>query len=206
MGDYRYVNPEEMAAVGGLAKWKALFAPAGKYGRLLRGKRLVATIQGEGGCRTLFVHAGLSPDYLKGVVGGGKDPEALLAALNEGAAAQIRSGDFVRSHARDSLWGDHGPLWNRFFSGKSKAVCATVAQTLQQLHCSRMVIGHTVQHGGRIGSRCGGALQLIDVGLSRAYDGHTAAWQCEDGVASALYPDGARALPLAQGGVAAADL
>jgi hypothetical protein len=38
-----------------------------------------------------------------------------------------------------------------------------------------MVMGHTVQHDGKVHSRCDGKAILIDVGISKAYGRHRAA-------------------------------
>ncbi len=45
-----------------------------------------------------------------------------------------------------------------------------------------MVVGHTVQGGGRPTVRCDGALVMLDIGMSRELGGrlgHTAALVCE---------------------------
>lgn len=51
-----------------------------------------------------------------------------------------------------------------------------------------MVVGHTLQSGGRIGSRCDGRVVLIDVGISAVYGRHRAALEIVGSVAKAIYP------------------
>jgi len=68
--------------------------------------------------------------------------------------------------------------------------CAEVTEAASALGAERMVVGHNIVPW--ISSRCGGRLQLIDVGMSYAYGGQPAAWRCslaDDGTATvrALY-------------------
>jgi hypothetical protein len=56
--DYRYVAREELRKLGGRQQWAALYAPDAPRGVELRTRRHVATVAGDGACRTLFVHAG----------------------------------------------------------------------------------------------------------------------------------------------------
>lgn len=59
-GHMRDATPEIFASFGGEAAMRAAFAPDGHYGRWLRTKPIVATIDG-----TLFMHAGISTDESK---------------------------------------------------------------------------------------------------------------------------------------------
>ena len=62
---------------------------------------------------------------------------------------------------------------------------------------ARMAVGHNIVPW--VSSRCGGRLQLLDVGMSGAYGGRPAAWRCELGsdgaVLRALYEDEDEAEP-----------
>ena len=49
---------EELRELGGQRQWAALYAPDAPRGVELRTHRRVATVAGDGACRTLFVHAG----------------------------------------------------------------------------------------------------------------------------------------------------
>ena len=44
--------------------WKKLFRSDGKHGRRLRRERRLATVAGDGACRTLFSHAGVTTAHL----------------------------------------------------------------------------------------------------------------------------------------------
>lgn len=80
------------------------------------------------------------------------------------------------------LLGGDGAVWSRRYTkaGDHK-VCSEVAQLVVRLGVQRVVVGHTVQQGGRVTSRCGGRLLMADVGLSRAIAGHATALVCSDG-------------------------
>eukprot|EP00854_Cymbomonas_tetramitiformis_P011493 gene11493-13586_t len=82
-----------------------------------------------------------------------------------------------------------------FAMGSERLECPLVAKTLEAVGARQMVIGHTVQDHG-VGVRCDGTLHLIDVGISRAYGGEIAAWECTVGAAGpmALYHNSAVAV------------
>lgn len=62
-GHMRDATPEIFASFGGEAETRAAFAPDGQYGRWLRSKQIIATVDG-----TLFMHAGISTDESKASV------------------------------------------------------------------------------------------------------------------------------------------
>lgn len=57
-----------------------------------------------------------------------------------------------------------------------------------------MVIGHTPQEERPL-VRCGGRLQIIDTGISRAYYGRASGWECRAGQLWEVTPEGRRPLP-----------
>ena len=180
-------SPAAALAAGRLA-WNALFGAAGELGKGLAATHEAAAVVGEGACRTLFVHAGLSPAFTQ------QRPvaEALTARLRT-ALARAHG---PRLEASDGpLFGASGPFWLRKYAlGGEAAACADVAKVLRAADAKRMVVGHTVQPQGAR-TRCGGALVLLDTGISRAYYGHPAAWECrEDDGAAALEQAGRRPL------------
>ena len=77
--------------------------------------------------------------------------------------------------------------------------CDELQATLDALGggVARMAVGHNIVPW--VSSRCGGRLQLLDVGMSGAYGGRPAAWRCELGadgaVLRALYEDEDEAEP-----------
>lgn len=59
-GEMRDVTPEIFATFGGAAAMREAFSPKGTYGKWLRTKPIVAEIDG-----TIFMHAGINPEYTK---------------------------------------------------------------------------------------------------------------------------------------------
>jgi len=188
-------GPHTPVAVRGMQRWMAMLLPSQPLGRLLR-NRLATAVLGAGQCRSLFVHAGVLPGILgqQGVQRSAIGVE-LLVALNRamhGLLSECSSpscGLEARS-PQHKLIGDDGPLWYRGYATKpEKAICNHVSGVLQAVHAKRMVIGHTIQESGMVGTRCGGLVHLIDVGMSRSYLGKLAAWKCtpHEGP-SAVYP------------------
>ena len=162
--------------------WKKLFRSDGVHGRRLRRNRLIAHVAGEGACRTLFSHAGVTSEHLRSHGG-------TVDGINADGLAAIAGDPGRRLHRHDLFDGD-GPLWNRFWSMHEPAreVCAELDVVLAAVGARRMVVGHTVQEDGMT-TRCDGRLHLIDVGISSRYVGRGAAWSCEDGVVRAHYED-----------------
>jgi len=136
-------------------------------------------IVGTGKCRTVFSHAGLLSQHIKGDFSVEKYNNYTREILARESATE-REGNHVSD--------EDSPLWNRILSwGPEGIACAHVDQVLRLLNASQMVVGHSVHK--RITTRCEGRLQLIDIGISRAIGGRVGAWQCENDVVKALYPN-----------------
>eukprot|EP00873_Tetraselmis_striata_P044889 jgi/Tetstr1/465153/TSEL_009876.t2 len=183
-------------SMSGLRRWRYFLSPSQPLGRFVR-RRQTAAILGDGNCRTVFVHAGVLPGVLaqQGMKQGAIGPQ-LLDALNQGMAQVLESCSSENCEQGfpspgSTLMGDDGPVWYRGYAMDDEIrVCSRLVGVLQTVHAQRMVIGHTVQADGRLHTRCGGRLHLIDVGISRAYLGATAAWECtQEGGVVGLYPD-----------------
>lgn len=152
--DLRYVHPGETESHGGETGYRANMAPDGKYGRWIAGHNAVIRING-----TVFVHGGLSPKYASIPIG----------QINQRVREELRQPgkEWADSYIRDS----EGPLWYRGYAEKTDAeIEQMLPPVLTSLDASRMVIGHTVSKDGIV-SRGNGGVVMIDVGLSRAYDG-----------------------------------
>ena len=186
-GYHAFVAPEELQRVGGAAAWDALFSAQGELGRRVAAGHLAVTVDGEGRCATLFAHAGLSASLAEAArrqaLAAGASlaeaPAATLGVINARFAAALAAAHGPQLEAADvELLGSRGPFWERSFamSRDEAAVCADVARTLAAVDARRMVVGHTVQRQAR--SRCGGALVLLDTGISGAYSGMPAAFGC----------------------------
>jgi len=106
---------------------------------------------------TVFLHGGLTPQ---------------AAALGLDTINRA-TRDFYLGEGPISpiLASEESPIWYRGYAVEdTEETCAQLAQALETVHASRMVIGHTVQEGG-ITHACQGRVFRIDVGLARYYEG-----------------------------------
>ncbi|MGH9862686.1 MAG: metallophosphoesterase [Candidatus Acidiferrales bacterium] len=99
--------------------------------------------------------------------------------------ALLRYGSWLSASAE-------GPLWFRGYAQWSEEEGAPqVTKLLAALGASQFVAGHTVQNGGRIRTRFGGKVLLIDTGMlsSRYPGGRASALEIQEGKFTAIYPD-----------------
>jgi hypothetical protein len=85
-----------------------------------------------------------------------------------------------------------GPLWFRGYANWSDAEGdAQIAKLASSLGVSQFVVGHTPQKGGRIASRFGGKVFLIDTGMLSSYynGGRASALELMAGKITAIYMD-----------------
>ena len=169
-GKSYYVAPDEMEAYGGIAAWRGAFRPVGgALGSRLLSEHAALAVRGQGGCRSLFVHAGLRLEQAQ--------QHGSVHALDRAVRAQIAEGGGQLLDARN------GPLWFRGYARQGRmgeaAACAELAATLHAVGegAARMVAGHNIVPFAA--TRCEGMLHLIDVGMSRAYGGLPASWRCD---------------------------
>ncbi len=169
-GDFRYVTP------GGFADFQSsssrhlpagvlgqlpehaharagAFFPGGDYAKQLASHPVIAKV-GD----SVFAHGGVLYKHVRyGIdrmnrevgqwfLGKGEPPRAILTP--------------------------EAPVWTRLYSedNPTAAACAELAQVLNAMNAKRMVVGHTVQHGG-ITSACDERVWRIDVGMSAHYRG-----------------------------------
>lgn len=180
--DFRYVTPGGFAefarlggsdasgpasAVGTSAQGRTVaFAPGGPYADRLAARPIVAMV-GD----TVFVHGGVLPKHVVyGLDRMNDEVDAWLAGKRSAPPAIVVAQD--------------GPVWTRLYSD-GPGDCATLHAALAALGARRMVVGHTVQHGG-ITSSCDGAVWRIDVGLSRAFGGPIEVLQIEGDTVTVL--------------------
>jgi len=127
------------------------FRPGGKYAKIF-GQHNTLMIIGQ----TLFLHGGLTPDYMY----------MELENINQ-KIADWMSGEAARP---DFITDARGPLWSRDYSSDmSPAKCHELEQVLDHLALKRMVVAHTVFD--HINSACQNKVWRIDVGMSNAYGG-----------------------------------
>jgi hypothetical protein len=164
-GDFRYATPTGLHAFDGApgptapvpaqlpetsrGRFAAL-GPGGAYAKQLANHQVVAIV-GD----TVLSHAGVLPAWA------GK-----LDDVNASARCWL---DGQRGEPPAALTADDGPVWTRAYGG-GDVDCAQLHAALDAVHAQRMVVGHTVQHGG-ITSACDGALWRIDVGMTQMIGG-----------------------------------
>lgn len=190
LGDLRYVTPAGLRDFDGVPgadpddprfasipeasrARAAAFAPGGPYARVLA-KRHLAAIVGT----TAFVHGGILPEQVDGLV-----------ALDAGVRAML-AGEAVDPKIVEAAMDPQGPLWTRDFAWvEEPEVCERLGQSLAKLGVKRMVVGHTVQEKG-ITSACDGRVWRIDVGLAAHYGGPTEVLEIDGDTVRPLRADG----------------
>lgn len=111
--------------------------------------------------RTLFVHAGISPEVL------GRS----LTEINERIRDELKTGVTGAASLNES---QQGPLWYRGLANNDEASEAPHVEALLAFYdVDRIVVGHTPGYG-TIMPRFGGKVLVIDTGISDFYGGHLA--------------------------------
>jgi len=155
----------------------------GEYGQWLREHDVIATVNG-----VAFVHGGLTPE---------------VAALGcEEINRKVRSElgpDLAQTRAnpKEALaTSENGPLWYRGLAQDDEAtLLPSVEKVLQSMMVRALVVGHTPVRDGKIHTRFGGRVAMIDVGMVAAFGGHLAALEVgPDGGLTAIYPTGRETL------------
>ncbi len=108
------------------------------------------------------------------------------ARLQEAAATLRRCTDWQQWY----LVSADGPLWHRGLARWGDEADRAVALMLERQGVERVVVGHTPQADGRIKSRLGGKVVVIDTGmLARVYRGAPSALELDSGELYAIYRD-----------------
>jgi hypothetical protein len=164
-GKNHYVHKDALEDFGGRHGRKRAFSEATEFGAFFRTLPMVHSELG-----TVFVHAGLLPAFARLGLDAINAKAAKALEASNGAA---RTLDPTRA---SPLFGMKGPVWTRLLINRAmNGDCADVTESLEILGLDRMVVGHTPQRNGEIGSYCDGALLAIDVGMSKWMYGHLAA-------------------------------
>lgn len=130
----------------------AAFRPGGVYAQLLAGRNTVMKV-GD----TVFVHGGVESAFANVAL---DDVNASIQAWMLGEAEDPEA--YTNA--------DDGPLWSRRFSEDPDTEdCQDLADALERLGSTRMVVGHTVQDA--INPGCDERIWRIDVGMSAYYGG-----------------------------------
>lgn len=175
--DLRYVSAGDFAAFGGRKARAEAWAPDGWLGKQVRRFPVTAKVD-----NVLFVHAGLSPEFLKDGRG--------LKGVNEDMALALKF-NAPKNTAQSMLLKSKGPVWTREFSmpHNTVAMCKKLDKVLELTGTKRMVVGHTIQDSLRASLVCGGRLILADTAISSAYGGEMSFIEHNtDGSAIAIYP------------------
>lgn len=134
----------------GMIEMRQAFGADGDYGRWLRGRPVVARVNG-----VLYLHGGISPEVAPaGCAGVNAAVRAELAALPppEGVPALLA--------ARET-----GPLWYRGLATQpEESLAAMLDGILDGMQARAIVIGHTTTPG-RIAARADGRVIQIDTGM-----------------------------------------
>ena len=167
-GDWRYVEPADVAQYGGHAKRRAALSADGEDGKFLRSLSTIVRVHD-----TVFVHGGVHPEFAN-------------APIDDTNAA-VRSA--IDEPGRPApLMGEKGPLWYRgYLLDPEPKACRLLDEALQSLKAARMVVGHTTQRDGVVRSRCDGRVFGIDVGIAGPYGKHGGVLEIVGDMVTALY-------------------
>jgi hypothetical protein len=173
----------------GFIEMRVAFGQNGRYGKWLRSLDAVVNING-----VVFVHGGISP----AVAGMSCD------VINQTVRASLTSD--LDQTRRDPLaqlaTRVDGPLWYRGLAEEPEDVFAPMVDDILTGQKARaMVVAHTVARDGRIRTRFGGKVILIDTGMQPAYmpDGRASALEIAHGTMTAIYTDRRDVLPAGNG-------
>lgn len=168
----------------GWVERRVAFGPTGTYGRWLRERNTVVKLN-----RVLFIHAGISPEVVRHGCEG----------INETVRADLTKNfdETIRTPLQTLVASPDGPLWYRGLSETGADAETRLEEVLERFDARAIVAAHSVVGSGRIASRFGGRLFLIDTGmLSDVYHGgRPSALEIVGEGANAIYLDGR--IPLA---------
>jgi hypothetical protein len=148
----------------GWAEQRMAFQPDGKYGKWLRQQNAIIKIDDA-----IFLHGGISEKYAA----------STRAEINTRVRAEL--ADFTKL-ANGIVMDDQGPLWYRgmaLLPEDDRGMAALLPRVLATHQARHIVIGHTPQIA--VMPRFNGKVIVIDVGLSKPFDGPPAFLLIEDG-------------------------
>jgi len=182
--DLRYLNPKYAQVASLLGRpYPALYDDGSVLGRWLRQAPAIARV-GD----TLFLHGGISPEFLAAGIDTKTANARYQASL--GTAKATVKADPTLAPLYD---GKTSPIWYRgYFDGRASA--ADVEALLRQLDVRRIIVGHTSM--AHVGSYYDGRVIAIDSSIKKGESGEILF--LEDGRASRGLLDGSRA-PLLPG-------
>lgn len=165
-GDLRYLHDKyrQVEQVLG-SSYQQLYSADTVLGDWLRSRPVLVQVNDS-----VFVHAGLHPDYLALGLSMTEVNEHYRASLGLDKAA------VKQQPVLEFLYGSLGPIWYRgYFRDKAAVSQAELAQLLQQLHATRIIVGHTSMDA--IYSHQGGQVISLDSSIKNGESGELLLWQ-----------------------------
>jgi hypothetical protein len=159
--DYEKEHPPDGAHPPGYAEHRTQFSPDGTYGKWIVSHDTVIKINDS-----LFLHGGISAKYAS----------TKIREINEKVRQELKDGSLAEvlkdpSKLRNYVATDpDGPLWYRGESTGDASLDPLVDKIRKNFGVERMVLGHTYADAA-ITPRFDRKVILIDIGLSRVYDG-----------------------------------
>jgi hypothetical protein len=165
----------------GWVEMQIAFGPKGEYGRWLRERDTMVTING-----TVFVHGGISRTVA--TMGCATVNATVRSELTTAPASLSPQQVAALLASRED-----GPLWYRGLAQENEpAFASELDAILLELQASAIVVGHTVTADGRLTSRFGGRVVQLDTGmLGGAFypAGRASALEIRNGQFTAIYED-----------------
>lgn len=166
----------------GWVEHRLAFGPDGRYGRWLRRRNAVVKIDDY-----LFLHGGIGPSIAT----------TSVREINDRVRAEIAAPVLP---ADGLAAGADGPLWYRGLAQSDEdTLHPHVSQVLATHGVKHIVVGHTTTPGAVV-PRLGGAVLLIDVGISRHYGARPACLVVRRGQPLALHRGHLLTLPVGREG------
>lgn len=149
-GEFAFLHPAEAAPYGGREDFMKAMSSDGKYGKWIRSHNAVIRIND-----ILFLHGGISSRYAAIPL------EKINKDIEESLGGRTREG---------AATDQDGPLWFRGLAEDDETrLQEELEPAFKNYHVRHVVVGHTVVRSQTIQVNAGGAVIMIDVGMSRTY-------------------------------------
>ncbi len=165
-GDLRYLHDKyrKVEEVLGTS-YQQLYSADSVLGDWLRSRPVLVQVNDS-----VFVHAGLHPDYLALGLSMTEVNEHYRASLG------LDKSTVKQQPVLEFLYGSLGPIWYRgYFREKGAVNQNELRQLLQQLHAARVIVGHTTMDA--IYSHQGGQVISLDSAIKNGKNGELLLWQ-----------------------------
>lgn len=165
-GDLRYLHDKyrKVEQVLG-SSYQHLYSADTVLGDWLRSRPVLVQVNDS-----VFVHAGLHPDYLALGLSMTEVNEHYRASLG------LDKATVKQQPILEFLYGSLGPIWYRgYFRDKAAVGQAELGQLLQQLQAARVIVGHTSMDA--IYSHQGGQVISLDSNIKKGASGELLLWQ-----------------------------